>query len=453
MSKAEFAVGYQRLKGKKALFPFGFHCTGMPIAACADRLKREIKEFGNPPVFPAVEAVVEAEESDAKEDASKDDKKEDKKDGAKKKTKAKAGNKKSTQKYQWNIMKEMNVPEDQIALFQDATHWLQYFPPIGAADLKRFGLKIDFRRSFITTQINPYYDAFIRWQFNVLRKKEKIAFGNRPCIFSPVDDQACADHDRASGEGVAPQEYVIIKLRVLAPLPARVAGALQPLLDAGKSVVLAAATLRPETMYGQTNCWVLPDGDYGAYEMINDEVWVCSHRSALNMSYQNLTPVRGKPNCLAELKGADLMGVAVRAPNATYDRVYVLPLFSISMDKTTGVVTSVPSDAPDDYSALMDVRKKAALREKYELRDDQVLPFEVVPIIEVPGFGSQSAVEACTRLNVKSPNDRALLDQAKELVYMKGFYEGVMLVGPHAGKKVQDAKVCRAVDAAEGGGK
>ena len=25
------------------------------------------------------------------------------------------------------------------------------------------------------------------------------------------------------------------------------------------------------------------------------------------------------------------------------------------------------------------------------------------------------------------------------------------LLGPHAGKKVQDAKVCRAVDAAEGG--
>lgn len=29
--KCEFAVGYQRLKGKKCLYPFGFHCTGMPI--------------------------------------------------------------------------------------------------------------------------------------------------------------------------------------------------------------------------------------------------------------------------------------------------------------------------------------------------------------------------------------------------------------------------------------
>jgi len=31
MSKAEFSVRYQRQRGKNALFPFAFHCTGMPI--------------------------------------------------------------------------------------------------------------------------------------------------------------------------------------------------------------------------------------------------------------------------------------------------------------------------------------------------------------------------------------------------------------------------------------
>lgn len=30
-------------------------------------------------------------------------------------------------------------------------------------------------------------------------------------------------------------------------------------------VYLMAATLRPETMYGQVNCWVLPAGRYAAF--------------------------------------------------------------------------------------------------------------------------------------------------------------------------------------------
>ena len=36
----------------------------------------------------------------------------------------------------------------------------------------------------------------------------------------------------------------------------------------------------------------------------------------------------------------------------SYDFVYVLPLPSISMTKGTAVVTSVPSDAPNDYQML-----------------------------------------------------------------------------------------------------
>jgi len=87
--------------------------------------------------------------------------------------------------------------------------------------------------------------------------------------------QVCADHDRASGETVGPQEYTIIKLRVLEPYSQ--GSKLQVL--AGRPVFLAPATLRPETMYGQTNCFVLPDGEYGAYEMANGDVLIVSARS------------------------------------------------------------------------------------------------------------------------------------------------------------------------------
>ena len=52
ITKAEYMVGYQRLLGKQCLYPFGFHCTGMPIKACADKLKREMEDFGFPPKFP-----------------------------------------------------------------------------------------------------------------------------------------------------------------------------------------------------------------------------------------------------------------------------------------------------------------------------------------------------------------------------------------------------------------
>ena len=53
----------------------------------------------------------------------------------------------------------------------------------------------------------------------------------------------------------------------------------------GKNVFLVAATLRPETMYGQTNCYILPEGDYGVFEMKNEEFFICSKRSARNLAF------------------------------------------------------------------------------------------------------------------------------------------------------------------------
>ena len=46
VSKIEFAAGVARMRGKNVLYPQGYHCTGMPIKACADKLVREIELFG-----------------------------------------------------------------------------------------------------------------------------------------------------------------------------------------------------------------------------------------------------------------------------------------------------------------------------------------------------------------------------------------------------------------------
>lgn len=43
LCRAEFPARYFRLRGKNVLWPFALHCTGMPILACADKLKREIE--------------------------------------------------------------------------------------------------------------------------------------------------------------------------------------------------------------------------------------------------------------------------------------------------------------------------------------------------------------------------------------------------------------------------
>ena len=201
------------------------------------------------------------------------------------------------------------------------------------------------------------------------------------------------------------------------PLPA---GKLSALSDAAPGgVYLMAATLRPETMYGQTNCWALPEGQYGAFRGLDGEVYIMTERSALNLSYQvrgrrgrgrchnhvqpisdhrpctlhmfivsfasflkvctpaacqfklsNLhlstkqshpplltlptqerTPKRGEPECLLQLSGQDLIGLPLSSPNSDL-QIYVLPLLTILTNKGTGIVTSVPSDSPDDYIAL-----------------------------------------------------------------------------------------------------
>ncbi|XP_030552782.1 leucine--tRNA ligase, cytoplasmic isoform X2 [Rhodamnia argentea] len=430
LSKLEFAAAYHRLRGANVLLPFAFHCTGMPIKASADKLAREIQQFGDPPAFPSeVENQVNQELETTDQNASEPGMK-DKFKGKKSKAASKSGG----QMYQWEIMRSLGLSDSEISKFQDPYNWLSFFPPFAVDDLKAFGLSCDWRRSFITTDMNPFFDSFVRWQMRKLKSMGKIVKDLRYTIYSPLDGQPCADHDRATGEGVQPQDYTLIKMEVVPPFPPKM-GVLE-----GKRVFLAAATLRPETMYGQTNAWVLPEGKYGAFEINDTDVFIVAQRAALNLAYQRFSKIPEKPTCLVELTGYDLIGLPLKSPLSFNEIIHALPMLTILMDKGTGIVTSVPSDAPDDYMALHDLKAKPGLREKFGVKDDWVLPFEIVPIINIPEYGDKAAEKVCKDMKIKSQNEKDKLAEAKQKTYLKGFTEGTMLVGEYAGMKVQEAK-------------
>ena len=60
---------------------------------------------------------------------------------------------------------------------------------------------------------------------------------------------------------------------------------------------------------------------------------MCSPKSALNMAYQHLSPERGQVSQIGKVSGSELLGCAVTAPHAKYEKLYCLPLTTIKMDK------------------------------------------------------------------------------------------------------------------------
>ena len=114
-------------------------------------------------------------------------------------------------------MQSLGLQDNEIKNFAEAAYCLDYSPPLAVKDSKAFGLHADWRRTFITTDANPFFDLFVRWQFHHLKARNKVKYGKRYNICSPKDNQPCMDHDRQSGEGVGLQEYTLIKMKMLEP--------------------------------------------------------------------------------------------------------------------------------------------------------------------------------------------------------------------------------------------
>lgn len=432
-SKVEFTAGFRRMLGERTLFPLGFHVTGMPIKACADKLIREVEMFGQNFERCPVDDVLDDSTSQAPAPTQAETKTDITKFKA---TKGKASAKTIKTKYQFQIMLAQGIPVEEIHKFAEPAYWIQYFPPLAKRDLTGFGARIDWRRQFVTTDANPYYDAFVRWQMNKLKELGKIIFAKRYTVYSPKDGQACMDHDRASGEGVGVQQYTALKMKVIKWSDS--AKDLESKVPAGASAYFIPATLRPETMYGQTSCFVSPTITYGLFKVTDTDYFVCSERGARNMSYQpGIFPTWGEHPQVASFSGKDVIGTIVNAPLSVHKEVYILPMETVKDTKGTAVVTCVPSDSPDDYITSFDLAKKA---EYYGIQKEWVKFDDILPIIDTPTYGNLTAKKLVEDLKIQSPKDAAKLADAKDKAYKEGFYKGKMIYGEFTGKPVEEAK-------------
>jgi leucyl-tRNA synthetase len=277
---ADITCRYYELNGCNVLFPFGFHGSGMPIVASAKRLKHEL----------------------VTNTYNKDDS-------------------------QYNILLKMRIPDNEIPKFVDPYYWLDYFPKHAIEDLKLFGTRIDFSRTFITTDINPYYESFIKWQLNKLKDNNSLVFGKKHIIYSPKDKQPCTDHDRNIGEGVGVKEFLIIKSK-----------------SVGIDYVILISTTRSELLYGATNIWINPKGDYLIVQ-VEDVKYICSQNMLNNMIYQKWKSY----NVLSSFKGKELINMNVILPSIYgLGELRILPA-NINMKKASGIICSVPAHSVFDY--------------------------------------------------------------------------------------------------------
>lgn len=96
----------------------------------------------------------------------------------------------------------------------------------------------------------------------------------------------------------------------------------------------------------------------------------------------------------------------------------------------------MPSDSPDDFATISDLRKKP---EFYKINRDWV-SIDPIPVLTTPTYGELTAPRLVERLKIQSQKDVKQLAEAKEIAYKEGFYSGVMLVGEFKGLTVQEAK-------------
>ena len=313
---------------------------------------------------------------------------------------------KAGEEKQLKVLKEVfKIPEEDLKKMQTPMDYARYFIERDyIPNMRRLGLSIDWRRQFTTA--DPKYNSFIRWQHKKLFSAGLEHEGEHPVKFCLRERNPVTTHDLLEGEEAEMHELVLLKFRF-------------------GDRWLVAATLRPETVYGQTNLWVNPEISYVEIE-VDGERWICSRECAEKLGVQGKhVEIKG------EINGRDLLGKTCLAPGIERE-IPILPADFCDPDFGSGLVTSVPSDAPWDWIALQELK-----RTEWKEIAEKLEPIE---IIETPKYGRLAAKKVCEELGITSVKQKEKLEEATQKVYKEGFHKGKMLVGPYQGMPVQRAK-------------
>ncbi len=354
---------YKRMQGYNVLYAQGWHCTGSPIVSTAKRI------------------------------AEKEPK-------------------------QMEILRKQGFSEKDIEKFSDPVEWIKYFPKEAKKDFIDMGYSIDFRREFITTDLNLHYDKFIRWQFEKLKEKNYVVKGKFPVVWDPVENAPVGDHDRIEGEGETPKDFIWVKYRMK-----------------DSDLILMTGTTRPDAVLATTHVWIDPNGKYVVVK-VKDEKWVVGKSIVQKIIDQYTDDAK----VIREIKPEELIGKWCQAPLVNYE-VYTVPGWFIHANIGSGLVYSALED-PVDLVEIQHIQKDLTILKEYRLDLEVVKKLRPISIIKIDGMSDNLGQDMINKYNISSPKDIEKVKNAKDELNKTVFRKGVLKpnCGKYSGMTVPDAQ-------------
>ncbi len=344
------------MKGYNTLFPMGFHYTGTPLFAMSKRLREGDSE------------IIET------------------------------------------FTKIYGIPPATLEKLKNPKSMASYFREDIKKGMMEIGFSIDWRREFTT--IDPLYNRYIEWHFQILNRKGLITKGTHPVAWCPNDKSPVGVVDTQGDVEPDIGESYLVKFQK-------------------DGVSYLTSTLRPETVFGVTNLWVNPDATY-VRARVDGELWIVSKEAVEKLQHQN-----HKVTIEREIPASELLWNTVQNP-VTNNEIPILPGSFVKPDNGTGVVMSVPGHAPYDYQALTDLKQRYANSEETQQVLQDTKP---ISIIRLEGYSDLPAADLIAKFKVKDQNDPHLEHATQEL-YSKEFHDGIMKenTGSYSGMPVAKAR-------------